>query len=169
MMNFIRKYVRNREGATAMEFALLAGPFFVGLFAIIEVSYKSMLQTELDNAIYAAAGDIAITNFDFDTSEEFMRDHFCQTVNTTFLKCDEIEIGIDVLVNRPYTYRNQDFIGRWDMGCIGDPIMIEMSYPLENFVHSIAIADVVERDGSKFFRSRAVIRREPMLTGGSVC
>lgn len=148
---------------------MIATPLFAGMLAIVEFSYKSILQTELDNSIYAAAGDLAINNVPIDNASEFMRDHFCTNIGTTFLKCTDIQIGIDVLVNRPYTYRNTSFIGRWDMGCVGDPIMIEMNYPLENFVHPITVADVTERGGKKYYRSRAVIRREPMLSGSGIC
>ena len=148
---------------------MVALPLFVGIFAIIEMSYKSILQTELDNKLFAVATDLGISAYDYDTATDFMTDHFCPEIGTTFLNCSKIDIGIDVLVNRPYTYRNNDFIGRWEMGCINDTILIELQYPVEDFVHSIAIADIIQRGGQKYYRSRGVIRREPRLSGGAAC
>lgn len=169
MMQSIRRYLDDRSGATALEFAIVAVPLFAGIFAIIELSYKSILQTELDNKLYVVATELGINNYTADTASEFIQNQFCQDIGTTFLACDKVEIGVDVLVNRPYTYRNQSMIGRWDLGCTNDTILIEMNYPVEHFIHPVIIGDVIERNNTKYYRARGVIRREPLLSGGISC
>lgn len=148
---------------------MLAGPLFAGLLGIIELSYKSLQQTELDNALNAIAGRMSINNFDSSDSIEYLRDEFCPDVGTTFLKCSQLELGIEVLVNDFHTYRNTNIVGTWNMGCTNDPIMIELNYPVTNAVHPIVIADIVQRGDDNYFRSRTVIRREPLLTGSGSC
>ncbi len=168
-MTSILRYLKDNKGATALEFAILAVPLLMGLFAIIELSYKGIIQNELDNKLYVVSSEIGINNFTSDNASEFMRDEFCPDIGTTFMKCDEIEIGVRVLPGRPYLYRNDTVIGQWDLGCTSDVIMIELNYPVTNLVHPIAIADITTRSNEKYYRSRSVIRREPLLSGGSSC
>ncbi len=162
-------FIKNRSGATAIEFAIVAGPFFAGLFGIIELSYKSILQSELDNKLYAVASDIGVNNFTAETSTEFMVNQFCPEIGTAFLKCSDVELGVETISDHFYTYRNQTMIGKWNLGCANDPIIVELSYPVANFMHPFAIGDIVERSGKQYYRSRAVIRREPLLSGSSTC
>ena len=50
-----RAWLRDRRGATAVEFALIATPFFFMIFAIIQLSLYFMVQVTLDNATAIAA------------------------------------------------------------------------------------------------------------------
>ena len=145
---------------------MLAGPLFIGIFACIELSYKLILQSELDNRLYKTTYDISINNHDAETAAEFLQQHFCPEVGTTFLKCSDIEIGVLRITGRSrlVDFRNTSVIGNWDLGTEDDALIIELNYPLKNIVHPIAVADIVERNGQKYYRSRGVTRREPLLT-----
>lgn len=46
-----KRYLKAREGATAVEFALIALPFFTLLFAIAEAACLFLMQTSLDVAV----------------------------------------------------------------------------------------------------------------------
>ncbi|MDO1558978.1 pilus assembly protein [Brevundimonas sp. 2R-24] len=50
----MQRFFRNRRGATAVEFALVAAPFFFGMFAIIELGLVFVLSSVLDNATLQA-------------------------------------------------------------------------------------------------------------------
>lgn len=49
---------RRKDGATAVEFALIAVPFFWLLFAIVEIAGISLIQTSLDAAVTETAREI---------------------------------------------------------------------------------------------------------------
>ena len=49
---------RDTRGATAVEFAIVAGPLFLLLFAIIEVAIVFFVSVTLENAVAEAARDI---------------------------------------------------------------------------------------------------------------
>lgn len=166
---YLRRYARDELGATAMEFSILAVPLFVGIFAIIEMGYKSMLQSELDDRLYAVSSHIGINAVDYDDADEFMREYFCPELGSTFLRCEDITFGALVLTERFYKYRSRPIAGTWNIGCPGEPILIELNYPVGPKMSPIELADVVERNGQKFYRSRTVITREPMLSGGGSC
>ncbi len=53
-----RKFGRARTGATAVEFAMVAAPFFFLLFAIIEVTMVFFTSTALENATMETARKI---------------------------------------------------------------------------------------------------------------
>lgn len=165
----LRRYARDELGATALEFSILAIPLFVGIFSIIEMGYKSMLQSELDDRVYAISSYIGINAVDYDDSAEFMREFVCPEIGSTFLRCEDITFGALVMTERFYKYRSRAVAGTWDIGCPGEPLLIELTYPAKNVTSPINLVDIVDRDGGKVFRSRTVITREPMLSGGGSC
>ncbi len=50
-----RSWLRDRRGATAVEFAIIGAPFFFMIFAIIQLALYFMVQVTLDNATAIAA------------------------------------------------------------------------------------------------------------------
>lgn len=59
----IDRYRDNKEGATAVEFAILFVPFGAMLFAIIELGIVFFIQATLGNAMQEAARDIRTGEF----------------------------------------------------------------------------------------------------------
>jgi Flp pilus assembly protein TadG len=51
----LRRFVRAREGATAVEFAMVAAPFLFMLFAVVELGLVFMVLVTLDNATTQSA------------------------------------------------------------------------------------------------------------------
>lgn len=167
----LKRLLRNQDGATSIEFAILAIPFLMTLFASLEVGYKAIIQTELDTTLFQTSEDLAILSFDQDTPEKFIEEYICDSGMTTFLKCSEIEIGVRVipLDQRLVSLRETSIIGDWDTGCAYDALLIEFNYPLTNVIHPIVTGEIVMRNGEKFYRSRALVRREPVVTGAGAC
>ncbi len=54
----LARFPRAADGATAVEFALIAFPFFLLLFAIIEVALVFMVSTSLENSLARSARTI---------------------------------------------------------------------------------------------------------------
>ena len=59
----IRRYKKNKDGATAIEFALLAIPFFSLLFAILELSIIFFISSTLSHAVSETGRQIRVGNF----------------------------------------------------------------------------------------------------------
>lgn len=154
-----------------MEFAMLAPILIAGIMSIIELSYKTILQSELDNKMYLVTANLSINDFDATDPVEYMRDEFCPNIGTNFMNCSKVEIGVRNITGsvRLHTYRNISVIGEWTLGCTNDTLIVEMNYPADNIIHPIIIGDVIERNGERYYRSRGIIRREPLLSGGSTC
>ncbi|WP_018998246.1 TadE/TadG family type IV pilus assembly protein [Hirschia maritima] len=54
----LNKFLRNTKGAVAVEFALIAAPFFILLFGLIEIALLFMMTTTLDYGVTQASRQI---------------------------------------------------------------------------------------------------------------
>lgn len=165
-MKILTGYIRGTAGATALEFALIAPVLMIMIFSIIEISYKIMLQAELDEKLYAVASDISINAHDAEDAAEFLSEHFCPKIGTNFLRCSDVEIGVRTITGstRLVSLRDERLAGEWNLGTQNDAVIIELNYPARNMVHPVTIGDIIFRNGDRYYRSRGVIRREPLLT-----
>lgn len=59
----LKGYKRSNDGATAIEFALLAIPFFSLIFAILELAIVFFISSSLNHAVSEAGRQIRIGNF----------------------------------------------------------------------------------------------------------
>lgn len=87
---------RDRDGSAAVEFALIATPFFLMLFAILEIGLILVLNSVLENAATDASrlvrtGQAQQTKI---TREQF-RDAFCRNMSVFARDCPE-RVFIDV-------------------------------------------------------------------------
>lgn len=62
--------IRNRKGATAVEFALVAPLFLLVLFACFEFGKISMVEAIAENAAFRAARDVVVLGATIDESIE---------------------------------------------------------------------------------------------------
>ena len=89
---------RKREGATAVEFAIVALPFFFMMFALLELGLIFVLDSVLSNALMGSSrlvrtGQAQAATM---TAQEF-RDDVCGRMSVFATQCDE-RISIDVRV-----------------------------------------------------------------------
>ena len=63
LMRRIRRYLKNNEGTAAIEFAILAIPFFMLLFAILELAIVFFISSTLNHAVSEAGRQIRTGNF----------------------------------------------------------------------------------------------------------
>lgn len=57
-MKFLRRFARNKQGTTAIEFGLVAVPFFMIIVGIAEIAMMGLAQTNLDYATTEAGREI---------------------------------------------------------------------------------------------------------------
>ena len=59
-MRLLRAFTRNRNGSAAIEFAILALPFFVVVFAIAEIAVMYFVDSGLDAALHKAVRQVRV-------------------------------------------------------------------------------------------------------------
>lgn len=89
----LRRFIRSRDGATAIEFALLAIPYFVILFAVLETFIAFTAEQMVTNAVDTLArkmrtGQITAANT---TSQQF-RQAFCNEISI-IIACSSTEVA----------------------------------------------------------------------------
>jgi Flp pilus assembly protein TadG len=90
----LRRFRRDRSGATAVEFAILAVPFLFLTFATLETALLFMTQLTLDGGVEQVSRLVRTGQLDADELKpETFRKLICDRVNV-FLSCDKLTIDL---------------------------------------------------------------------------
>jgi Flp pilus assembly protein TadG len=92
--NVLRRFARSERGATAIEFSLVAVPFFGLMFAILEIGITFFAQQTLDTAVQMSArlirtGIAQEQNYDSNT----FKNTICDRVGIIF-DCGKLKIDV---------------------------------------------------------------------------
>lgn len=98
LIRFPARLARDQQGATAVEFAMVATPFFFMLFALLEVGHLFVLSSVLENATMDAGRRIRTGQVQLEggTTETFRAD-ICERMSIYQGRCEE-NLQIDVRV-----------------------------------------------------------------------
>lgn len=80
-MRRIRRYLKNNEGTAAIEFAILAIPFFMLLFAVLELAIVFFINSTLNHAVSEAGRQIRTGNFQACGTQEKFKELVCSTMS----------------------------------------------------------------------------------------
>ncbi len=96
----LRSWHNARSGAVALEFAILAIPFFMWILYIFELSYDLFTQEALDFALQGAVRQIQTGNAQNTNGNAFVNTDFCGATKG-LLECNNIWIRVQVLPTYP--------------------------------------------------------------------
>ncbi len=168
----LRHFLKNREGATAVEFALVALPFFGIIFAIIEVALTFWATQVLENAVADASRQIYTGQFQSSggQSADAFREEVCSKVTALFDCNDLVEIDVRSFPNFPGASLpppvNDD--GEFDTSDFGyqatgpDDIVVvraAMNYPA--FVGILGKRETQLSGGGRLIMATSAFRNEP--------
>jgi Flp pilus assembly protein TadG len=132
----LRRFARNRSGVAAVEFALIAAPFFFLLFAMIEIAAVFVLGSILENAVLEAARDIRTGRAQSSgMSQAAFRTAVCDRI-VVLGTCDNVEIDVRVFEDFDNVDQsspidggaiNTDDFG-FDPGDAGDIVLVRVFY-----------------------------------------
>jgi len=91
----MRRYLKNREGTAAIEFAILAIPFFMLLFAILELAIVFFINSTLNHAVSEAGRQIRTGNFQACGTQDGFKQLVC--ANMSGLGNCEKRLRLDVV------------------------------------------------------------------------
>ena len=80
-MRRIRRYLKNKEGTAAIEFAILAIPFFMLLFAVLELAIVFFINSTLNHAVSEAGRQIRTGNFQACGTQEKFKELVCASMS----------------------------------------------------------------------------------------
>lgn len=96
LLSVLKKFNRNEDGATAIEFAFVGGPFFLLMFAIIEVSIFFFAGQVFESSVDSVGRMVRTGQIDPNISEEDFKKIICDKTATLF-KCADIHVDLTVV------------------------------------------------------------------------
>ncbi len=91
----VRRFNKNEEGTTAVEFAIIGGPFFLLIFAIIETSLLFFANQYLETVVDDVARMYRTGQISNISTKEDLKDELCDRVVALF-DCTKIITHVDV-------------------------------------------------------------------------
>jgi len=168
----LRHFLKDREGATAVEFALVALPFFGIIFAIIEVALTFWATQVLENAVADASRQIYTGQFQNagGQSADAFRDEICSRVTALFNCNDLVQVDVRSFPNFPGATLPPPVTpeGEFDASGFGyqatgpDEIVVvraAMNYPA--FVGIFGSRETMLNGGGRLIMATSAFRNEP--------
>lgn len=164
----VRRFKKQEDGATAVEFGLVAGPFFLLIFAIIETSLYFFAGQFLESGVDRTLRLFRTGQFDASTTNAQFRQALCDEVGY-FLDCADIRTYVQVaaefdeLTDPPDPDPSGELPGdQFDPG-IGPKIVMQISASYKWPVYTNFAAPLKHSSNGNFalLRVVAVTRTEP--------
>jgi len=166
----IARFVRARSGATAVEFAMIAAPFFMLLFAMIEIAAVFFTGTVLENAVLESARKIRTGEAQTSgMSQAGFRQEVCDLIEAV-ANCDNLEIDVQVFedfdtvdqsspIQEDGTVNSNDF--GWEPGSAGDIVLVRVFYRWSLMTPNFGGALSNMENNQRLITSATVFRNEP--------
>lgn len=166
----IRRYFSNRQGVTAIEFSLVAFPFFLIVIGIFEIGIAYLVNRLVDNAVLESArairtGQALKSGFDAEEFKEYMCGKLpgilCDTNKfvvevTTF--DDFSSISLDDMVDSDGALKDNY---NYNIGVASSIVVTRVIYRWPMFSAILQLATGDTGSNERFLYSAAVFRNEP--------
>lgn len=165
------RFFRNERGVTAVDFALVATPFFATLFAVLEVTMIFFGSSALETGVQEAARTIRTRELQMSGGglEEF-RDRLCDQAGT-LIQCNS-KLNIDVRtypafadadMSPPVDAEGNPIAGAFIPGGPLDVVVVRAYYVWDIYTPLLgAILGNVGSTNSRLLISTAAFRNEPL-------
>jgi pilus assembly protein Flp/PilA len=174
----VRRFSRNDEGATAVEFGLVALPFFALLFAIIETALTFWTTQVLETAVSNASRQIYTGQFQTANSGTTdptqlatkFRDEVCKSIVALF-SCSDVKIdvrsfssfpnqnaGAPITADRQFDAAN---FGKYESPGANQIVVVRAAVEYPVFVSLLNPNQANLADGNRLLMGTATFRTEP--------
>lgn len=191
----LKKFGRSKGGATAVEFALLGGPFLFTLLALFELGIMQLAEYSIAQNVETAGrlirtGQIQMSLNGHQPTKAYFKNQICGNMGN-FIDCDKLYVDVrnfgsfgDIAGNLPNPYKNDgsqelsDDItvnASFEPGGAGRIVSVRVYYEWELSVPGLgALIDSVKSLGnissggsknSRLLTSAATFRNEPFSDG----
>jgi len=172
----IRRFNGDREGTTAVEFAILAFPFFLLLFAIIECSLLFFAGQLLESAVDDVGRKIRTGQLDDTMTAQEFKTEICDATSLLF-DCSKLDVDLrvaatfDDLTDPPapvggvVDHSSYSFTAP----CPEQIAMVTVSYEWPVFTDYVAAQISNLNSGNALLNAIAVFRTEPYPAHGGSC
>ena len=174
LASVVGSFRRRREGAVAVEFALIAIPFFLIVMATVQTAIVYMAQQELETVTEQASRYVLTNQATGDTQSQFATT-VCQQVSALF-NCNKIMINVQnygtgtsfssaSTAAPTLTFdSNGNVTNTWvySPGSNGDIVVVQVMYQWPIFLKPFSFNLSNLSNGNRLLMATAVFRNEPL-------
>lgn len=168
-MKLLRSLKRDREGSAAIEFAILALPFFVVIFAIAEIAIMYFVDSGLDAALHKAVRQVRVgvaKSGAWDAKK--FKDVVCSELSYSFNCATSLKVRATVVTNMasitkasPISGGNLAVTEDFNLGDSGSYVLVQAFLPWDPTFKLYSISSAQLADGSYVLGSAELIKNEP--------
>jgi len=176
LASLLRRFRRNRKGAAALEFALIAPVFLALLFAILETAMMFFASQVLETVTQESArliltGQAQNSNFD----KAAFQTYVCNQIPALF-SCNKMSVDVESYPSfSAITFNNRiDATGKFDSsgmqfspGGAGCTVVVQVYYPWQLFVTGLGYNISNLANSQRLLIATAAFKNEP-YPGGSL-
>ncbi|MEO1038384.1 MAG: TadE/TadG family type IV pilus assembly protein [Pseudomonadota bacterium] len=171
---WMRRFAEARRGSAAVEFALIAGPFFALMMAILEVGLVFFTSSVMEDSMLQAAREIRTGEFQTGGNG---RADFLDTVCESFGNigdCSKLSVDVrtfdnftSVTVPDPVVddeFSDAGFV--FEPGGAGDVVLVRVFYRKKLFTPSLGVGLANIADNEVLMSAATAFRSEPFAQDG---
>ena len=165
----VRRFGRREEGATAVEFALVAFPFFALLLVIFESAIVMFTDISLQNGVTAASRLIRTGQAQTKgLSATAFKQVICDNV-ASYIDCSKIRLDVTKSSTAVITGIDQQTVDdektpeRWQTSGPSDWVLVQARYDWKLFIPELSMLSNYKNGDEKMYRmtAGALFRNEP--------
>jgi Flp pilus assembly protein TadG len=186
------RFVKNSEGATAVEFALVSVPFLGLLFAIFETAFVFFATQGVEAAVNDAARYVMTGQVQYDSTitsaADFKDKIICNQTGRprilpSFIDCNKLKLNVQVANSFTTANTAKDFINNptetYCTGTSGQIVVVRLLYPMPVYLSILSMTSMsasgvgTNTSGQTSYNGKmvhmlmgtSVFRNEPFPTG----
>jgi Flp pilus assembly protein TadG len=168
-MRLLRAFTKDRKGSAAIEFAILALPFFVVIFAIAEIAVMYFVDSGLDAALHKTVRQVRVgvaKSGSWDSNK--FKDVLCSELSYSFGCATKIKVRATVITDMSSVSRISGINGGtlnvtedFSLGDSGNYVLVQAFLPWDPTFKLYAISSDRLSDGSYVLSAAELIKNEP--------
>jgi Flp pilus assembly protein TadG len=168
-MRKMRRFIGDRKGSAAIEFAILALPFMVLIFAIIELAVMYFIDSGLDAAVHKAVRQVRVGTAKSESWDiNAFKAAVCADLSYSFSCSANIKVRASVITDMNSVTRASVISGGtlnvtevFDIGVSGDYVLIQTFLPWDPVMKLYAFAGGRLSDGRYVLGATELFKNEP--------
>lgn len=168
-MRLLRSLTKDRNGSAAIEFAILALPFFVVIFAIAEIAVMYFVDSGLDAALHKTVRQVRVgvaKSGSWDAQK--FKDVLCGELSFSFDCATKLKVRATVITDMSSIVKASPISGGslavtedFNLGDSGSYVLVQAFLPWDPTFELYSISSTQLSDGSYVLGSAELIKNEP--------
>lgn len=168
-MRLLRAFSKDRKGSAAIEFAILALPFFVVIFAIAEIAVMFFVDSGLDAALHRAVRQVRVgVAKSGNWNAVKFKEQVCKELSFSFGCSQSLKVRAVLVTNMasvdkisPITNGALNVKEDFNLGDSGSYVLVQAFMPWDPVFSLYAVSSARLSDGSYVLGSSELIKNEP--------